>query len=182
MPPSLIRRTKETPVDEAALTAAGSDPDQLAYRQALGSFATGVAVVTTALPDGSRAGLTVNSFTSVSLDPRLVSWCQVISAPTLSLFSVATHFAVNVLAVDQVELAHHFAHRLLDKFDGVAGIAGLGGAPLLDGVAAIFECRTAMRYEGGDHVIHLGEVERFARFDREPLIRVTGRYGRLAGG
>lgn len=153
--------------------------DTKAYRGALGSFATGVTVVTCALDDGRRAGLTVNSFASVSLEPPLVSWCLSRRALSFELFAAAPWFAVNVLAADQVPLVQHFATRTLDKFDVIPFSAGLGGAPLLDGTAARFECRLSAAHEGGDHVIFLGEVERWERFEREPLVFVRGRYGKL---
>ncbi|MFW5680025.1 MAG: flavin reductase family protein [Pseudomonadota bacterium] len=156
-----------------------SDAEDRDYRRALGCFATGVTVVTALGPDGRRVGLTVNSFTSVSLDPPLVSWCQAQRAVTRPVFAGATHFAVNVLAADQRQLARHFAAKLDDRFAAVDAVAGLGGAPLLEGVAARFECRTAGGRDVGDHVVHFGEVERYRRFDREPLIFAGGRYGRV---
>jgi flavin reductase (DIM6/NTAB) family NADH-FMN oxidoreductase RutF len=152
------------------------------YRRALGSFATGITVVTCALGDGRRAGLTVNSFTSVSLEPPLVSWCLDVTAMSFALFDTAPHFAVNVLAVEQAPLVQHFASRLEDKFKEIDVVAGRGGAPLLEGCVARFECRRVGRFEAGDHVIYLGEVERYARFGGEPLVLVEGRYGRLADG
>lgn len=159
--------------------ASGAFDDPRAYRRALGSFATGIAVVTTRAPCGTLAGLTVNSFASVSLQPPLVSWCLATGALSLDLFRAASHFAVNVLAHDQVDWVHHFAQRTLDKFGDVASTPGLGGSPLLDGVVAQFECRTVATHPGGDHLIFLGEVERYQRFEREPLVFVQGRYGRL---
>ncbi|MFP4127060.1 MAG: flavin reductase family protein [Alphaproteobacteria bacterium] len=152
------------------------------YRRALGSFATGIAVVTCALADGRRAGLTVNSFTSVSLEPPLVSWCLAVKAVSFALFEAAPTFAVNVLALDQEPLVQHFAARIEDKFAGIEATPGLGGAPLIGGCVARFECRRVGRFEAGDHVIYLGEVERYARFDGEPLVLVQGRYGRLGDG
>ena len=152
------------------------------YRRALGSFATGITVVTCALADGRRAGLTVNSFTSVSLEPPLVSWCLAVSAVSFTAFDTAPHFAVNVLAREQEPLVQHFASRLDDKFADVDATPGLGGAPLLAGCVARFECRRVGRFEAGDHVIYLGEVERYARFEGEPLVLVQGRYGRLSDG
>ncbi|NBB69808.1 MAG: flavin reductase [Alphaproteobacteria bacterium] len=152
------------------------------YRHALGSFATGITVVTCALPDGRRDGLTVNSFTSVSLEPPLVSWCLGVGAVSFPVFDASPHFAVNVLALDQQSLVWHFASRREDKFAEVDASAGLGGAPLLDGCVARFECRRVGRHEAGDHVIYLGEVERYARFEGEPLVHVQGRYGRLDDG
>ena len=150
------------------------------YRRALGSFATGITVVTCALADGRRAGLTVNSFSSVSLEPPLVSWCLAIKAVSFALFDAAPTFAVNVLALDQQSLVQHFASRLEDKFADVAATPGLGGAPLLEGCVARFECRRVGRFEAGDHVIYLGEVERYSRGEGEPLVLLQGRYGRLA--
>ena len=166
----------------AAPATAVPDSDHRAYRRALGSFASGITVITCALADGRRAGLTVNSFASVSLEPPLVSWCLARAALSFPLFDAAPHFAVNVLAVEQAPLVQHFAQRVPDKFDGVAIRPGLGGAPLLEGCAARFECRTAGRFEGGDHVVFIGEVERYAVFEREPLVLVRGRYGRLGDG
>lgn len=158
----------------------GSPDARRDYRRALGTFATGVTVVTTRGPDGAPLGLTVNSFASVSLDPPLVSWCLATTALSFDAFRHASHFAVNVLALEQVDLVHHFAQRRLDKFDGLATEPGLGGVPLLGGVAARFECRTVASHRGGDHLIFLGEVERYERFEAEPLIFLGGRYGRLA--
>jgi flavin reductase (DIM6/NTAB) family NADH-FMN oxidoreductase RutF len=150
------------------------------YRYALGSFATGITVVTCALADGRRTGLTVNSFTSVSLEPPLVSWCLDVNALSFELFDTSSHFAVNVLTVAQRPLVQHFASRLEDKFAEIVARPGLGGAPLLDGCVARFECRRVGRFEAGDHVIYLGEVERYVRFEGEPLVLVQGRYGHLA--
>ncbi len=149
------------------------------FRAALGCFATGVTVITACSASGQRVGLTVNSFSSVSLDPPLVLWNLSIHAPSLPVFRDAGHFAVNVLSADQRDLAEHFARRADDKFtDTDFGMRdGLGGAPLLDGVSAVFECRNAERYYGGDHVIFLGEVERFNYTETEPLVFSRGSYG-----
>jgi flavin reductase (DIM6/NTAB) family NADH-FMN oxidoreductase RutF len=161
-------------VDATTPQAGGRD-----YRRALGCFATGITVVTSALADGRRTGLTVNSFTSVSLEPPLVSWCLNVKAVSFEVFDTASHFAVNVLALEQRPLVQHFASRVEDKFAEVAATPGLGGAPLLDGCVARFECRRLGRFEAGDHVIYLGEVERYVHFGGEPLVHVQGRYGRL---
>lgn len=164
----------------AASKPSDGTPDRQAYRRALGTFATGVTVITTRAPDGQPVGLTANSFASVSLEPPLVSWCLAETALSLEIFRRASHFAVNVLAVDQIPLVHHFARRTLDKFDGIATVPGLGGVPLLEGVAARFECRTVASHPGGDHLIFLGQVERYVRFEGiEPLVFQGGRYGRL---
>ncbi|MHB2166399.1 flavin reductase family protein [Alsobacter sp. R-9] len=150
------------------------------FRRALGHYGTGVTIVTARGADGRIAGLTCNSFASVSLNPPLVLWSLLIHSPSLKVFQEASHFAVNVLAEDQQELAGVFARSGVDKFEGVPWSDGLGGAPVLDAVAATFECRNAYRYYGGDHIIFMGEVERYAKRDVEPLLFVKGRFGTFA--
>jgi flavin reductase (DIM6/NTAB) family NADH-FMN oxidoreductase RutF/DNA-binding MarR family transcriptional regulator len=162
----------------AAHLAEEGDPadDQRGFRRALGQFATGVTVMTAR--SGARlAGVTANSFTSVSLDPPLVSWSLELKAQSLSVFREASHFAVNVLSADQVAMSTRFARSSLDKFSTEEWTPGRSGAPLLTGVAAQFECAREAEHQGGDHVILIGRVERFARFDREVLLFAHGRYG-----
>lgn len=145
-------------------------------------YATGVAVVTTALEDGRRAGVTVNSFTSVSLDPPLVLWCLSRRAPSAGLFLRAGRFVVNVLAAGQDELSRRFATPAEDKFAGVATSSAAGGLPVLEGTLASFACRTVTVHEGGDHMIFVGAVEQFDRTGGEPLVFHSGRYlERVAG-
>lgn len=166
--------------DDPAAAAAPAPFDCRAFRNSLGSFATGVTVVTALGPDGRPAGLTVSSFNSVSLEPPLVLWSLSANSPSLSLFEGASHFTVNVLAADQEEVSNRFASRLEDKFDGVAWQPGLGGAPVLAGLCASFECANTIRHAGGDHVIFIGRVERFAQdAGRAPLVFQGGRYRRL---
>lgn len=152
------------------------DPREL--RHALGRFATGVCVVTTRTDTGQLAGLTVNSFSSVSLDPPLVAWCLGCKAPSMPAFAQATHFAVHVLAQDQHALALHFARPAEDKFASVrdAFEPGIAGVPVLRETLARFECRKASMVDGGDHVIFIGRVERFAYADRPPLLFHSGRF------
>ena len=147
-----------------------------ALRAALGTFATGVTVVTTKAPDGKQHGLTANSFSSVSLEPPLVLWSQSLNAPSYPVFFGAEHFAINILAEDQVDISGRFSRGGEDKFAGLDLQEGVGGAPLLRGCAARFECKTLHRYDGGDHTIFVGAVERFERFDRRPLMFGGGRY------
>jgi flavin reductase (DIM6/NTAB) family NADH-FMN oxidoreductase RutF len=153
--------------------------DRRDFRRALGQFATGVTVVTARTPDGRKVGVTVNSFASVSLDPPLVLWSLSRQAPSFAEFTHATHFAVNVLAGNQHHLSRQFSTPLPDKFSGVEFAEGLGGVPLLSGVNAHFICRNVRQYDGGDHVIFLGEVEDYKYADGEPLVFHSGRY-RLA--
>lgn len=150
--------------------------DSRELRKALGRYATGVTVITARAPEGRRIGVTANSFTSVSLDPPLVAWCPAKSAPSLPALRQSTHFAVNVLAADQHHLSRQFATPAPDKFAGVTTTEGLGGAPLIEGALARFECRTVRWVDAGDHVICLGHVERFDTSDGEPLVFHAGAY------
>ena len=147
------------------------------FRAALGMFATGVTIVTARSAEGQVIGLTANSFNSVSLTPPLVLWSLARAAASLSVFSAGSHYAINVLAADQKELAERFATRGGDRWGGVAFDEGAGGAPLLHGAAATFECFNRSRYEEGDHVIFVGEVERCThRTGASPLLFHGGRY------
>ena len=153
------------------------DPRQL--RDALGCFTTGVTIITAAGPDGRRVGLTANSFSSVSLDPPLVSWSLSLYAPSLAVFQDASHFAVHVLARDQEDLAMHFARSADDKFAGIPTAPGLGGAPLLEGAIARFQCANSYRYYGGDHILFMGTVETFESGGGDPLLFCRGQFGDL---
>ena len=159
-----------------------SDKSQTAFdtrdfRRALGRFATGITVVTTRGADGTLAGLTVNSFNSVSLDPPLVLWSLGRDSPSHEVFEAASHFAVNVLSSEQRDISNNFARSGDDKFAGVDWAPGIHGAPLLPGCCAWFECRVVARHPGGDHTIFIGEVEKI-RDDvtRAPLVYFGGEY------
>ncbi|GAB2640946.1 hypothetical protein GCM10027169_06260 [Gordonia jinhuaensis] len=145
-------------------------------RRALGHYATGVAVITAVTPQGRKVGITANSFTSVSLDPPLVSFCPARTAPSLADFHAAGRFAVNILAADQHDLSRQFATPSPDKFDGVAYTLSDSGVPLLDRVVARFECRTVQHVDAGDHVIVLGQVEDFTAPGGDPLVFHSGGY------
>ncbi len=147
------------------------------FRAALGMFATGVTVITARNAEGTPVGLTANSFNSVSLAPPLVLWSLARSAGSMPHFERGSHYAINILAAEQHALAERFASKALDRFDGVAFREGAGGAPILEGSAAVFECFNRSRYEEGDHVIFVGEVERCTwREGAQPLIFHGGRY------
>ena len=140
-------------------------------------FATGVTVVTARDADGRFIGLTANSFNSVSLEPPLVLWSLALRAGSMPVFARGSHYAINILAADQVELAERFASKNVDRFAGVAWRPGLAGAPVLEGAAAVFECFNRSQYEEGDHVIFVGEVEHCTRREgASPLIFHGGRY------
>jgi flavin reductase (DIM6/NTAB) family NADH-FMN oxidoreductase RutF len=146
------------------------------FRRALGQFATGVTVVSTRAKDGRRVGITVNSFSSVSLDPPLVLWSLSRQSSTFEDFARASHFAVNVLAANQHHLSRQFSTPLPDKFEGVECLEGAGGCPLVKGATAHFVCRNVRQLDGGDHVIFLGEVEEYKWSEGEPLVFHSGRY------
>jgi flavin reductase (DIM6/NTAB) family NADH-FMN oxidoreductase RutF len=167
------------PANELASGSSAIDPRD--FRNALGSYATGVAIITAIGMDGNPYGLTCNSFASVSLNPPLVLWSLGMFSQGLPIFQNASHFAVNVLGASQQALAAQFAKASADKFAGVAWTAGLGGAPLLANSVAHFQCRAANRYYGGDHVIFLGAVESYAYNRQEPLLFARGGYGRFLG-
>ncbi len=154
--------------------------EERAMRDALGRFATGVTVVTApAAGGGGPLGITANSFSSLSLDPPLVLWSPARASRRFDAFAGAAHFAIHVLAADQAALARRFARSGTD-FD-LPGIApGLGGAPLLPGVLACFECAREAVHEGGDHAIVVGRVLRASLRDGAPLVFSSGRYGGFA--
>jgi flavin reductase (DIM6/NTAB) family NADH-FMN oxidoreductase RutF len=159
------------------LRAQAPNFSQPEFRTALGMFATGVTIVTARTAEGELVGLTANSFNSVSLNPPLVLWSLSRAAASMPAFSTGSHYAINILASDQKELALRFAAKGLDRFADVEFIEGVGGAPLLAGAAASFECFNRSRYEEGDHVIFVGEVERCThRADASPLLYHGGKF------
>src|SRR6202162_6453881 len=119
------------PANELASDASPIDPRD--FRDALGTYATGVTIITAAAADGKPYGLTCNSFASVSLNPPLVLWSLVIFSQSMSVFQNASHFAVNVLGASQQALADKFANPSEAKFAGVEWTPGIGNAPVLAG-------------------------------------------------
>ena len=153
------------------------EPVARAFRLALGRFVTGVTVVTALASDKRGVGMTVNSFNSVSLDPPLVLWSIDRNGSLYDAFAEAERFAVNVLGAGQIDLARRFAGVPAERFDGVEVDHGIGGVPLLKGCIACFECITRHRHSGGDHLILVGEVERFAQRPGQELLYFGGQYG-----
>ncbi|WP_175558586.1 flavin reductase family protein [Arthrobacter sp. ok362] len=139
-------------------------------RSVMGHWTTGVCVVTTEV-SGRQAGLVMNSFASVSLDPALVSWCVDRSSTNFGTWLETDNFSVHIL--DQAR-SHHvprFTRRGADKFEGLKTTTGTTGAPALTDVAARLDCRIWARYDGGDHIILVGEVDHIARPQAfEPLL------------
>ena len=156
---------------DASLKAREPNFSKADFRAALGMFATGVTIVTARSSTGELVGLTANSFNSVSMAPPLVLWSLARSATSMHAFSTGSHYAINILGADQQALALRFASRDADRFAGVDFVDGVAGAPLLAGAAATFECFNRSRYEEGDHVIFVGEVERCTqRAGTSPLL------------
>lgn len=171
-----LEENKVTQFKEAtALESGAPQANTDAFRRALGHFSTGVTIIT-AEADGVRAGITANSFNSVSLDPPLVLWSVKKTSTSWPVFAAASSFAVNILASDQAQLASQFARSGTDKFKDVDWKPGANGAPLLERVTAQFECARRVEYEGGDHLIVVGEVTYFARYERRPLVFSQGRF------
>jgi flavin reductase (DIM6/NTAB) family NADH-FMN oxidoreductase RutF len=133
--------------------------DTAAFRSALGTFATGVTIVTARSADGTLVGLTASSFNSVSLTPPLVLWSLSQNSASMAVMRTASHYAINILSAEQQALALTFASKNADRWAGVSFELGRSGAPLLHGAVASFECFNRSRYTEGDHVIFVGEVE-----------------------
>jgi len=162
-----------------------SEFDPRAFRRALGNFATGVTVITAKgvteqSPDGVNVGVTASSFNSLSMDPPLVLWSSIKASPSCAIFESASHFAVNILASDQMHLSNHFARQQEDKFATVDWQAGLGDAPLLPNCAGRFQCETYDKVDGGDHWIFIGKVIAFDDFGRSPLCFHQGAYSMVS--
>ncbi|WP_339503593.1 p-hydroxyphenylacetate 3-hydroxylase reductase component [Pseudomonas silesiensis] len=150
--------------------------DTRAFRRALGNFATGVTVVTAATASGRKVGVTANSFNSVSLDPPLVLWSIDKRSSSHEAFDEASHFAVNVLAADQIDLSNNFARPKDDRFAGIEYDPGEGGAPVFADCSARFHCEKFQQVDGGDHWIMIGKVVAFDDFGRSPLLYHQGAY------
>jgi flavin reductase (DIM6/NTAB) family NADH-FMN oxidoreductase RutF len=151
------------------------------FRRACGRFATGVTIASVMDREGTPHGLTVSSFTSVSLDPPLVLICLGHLVTVIDNFRAATHFGINVLSESQRDLSERFARKGYDRFTGVKWHCGEYGAPLLDGVLATIECLVHQRFTSGDHDILVGQMLRADVTEGEPLIHFASRYRKLAG-
>lgn len=163
--------TLEPPPDDIAF-------ETITYRRALGAFATGVCVVTADTANGPL-GITINSFTSVSLEPRLVLWCLDESSERWAAFAPVERYAIHVLPADDEALARRFAQGVCtlsaDEFtrDG-------DGAPRLPEALARFHCVAHARHSMGDHMVIVGRVDSFDAVAGDALTYFRGRYG-LAG-
>ena len=153
--------------------------DAVALRNALGTFATGVTVVTVTDGDRARLGVTANSFASLSLEPPLILWNLQRQSECCSVFERAEHFAVNVLTAAQQDLSTRYAKKDDHVLDPAVYRLGKAGCPLLLDAHAWFECALEATHDGGDHVILVGRVLDYGREDSEPLIFHGGRYRAL---
>jgi flavin reductase (DIM6/NTAB) family NADH-FMN oxidoreductase RutF len=151
--------------------------DPALFRQLMGRFATGVTVVTVVSPDGTPSGMTVNSLSSVSLDPPLVSICIDRGAVMHAALTGAPGFVVNILRSDQEAVSRRFAEDMPDRFDGVGYGFSSDGHPILDGVLAHLECAVHASIEAGDHSVLLGRVVGGVSGEGHPLLFYQGGYG-----
>jgi flavin reductase (DIM6/NTAB) family NADH-FMN oxidoreductase RutF len=149
------------------------------FRRACGRFSTGVAIASVLDHQGTPHGLTVSSFTSVSLDPPLILICLGHRVSAIDIFRATAHFGINVLAEGQRDLAERFTQKCQDRFDGLKWRRGKTGVPLLPGVLAAIECAMRLRFTAGDHDIFVGEMVRARATHGVPLIHFEGAYRRL---
>lgn len=163
-------------MSEVLASPAANPFDARAFRRALGNFATGVTVVTAATASGRKVGVTANSFNSVSLDPPLILWSIDKRSNSHEVFEEASHFAVNVLAADQIDLSNNFARPKDDRFAEIEFEPGEGGSPVFADCSARFHCEKFQQVDGGDHWIMIGKVVAFDDFGRSPLLYHQGAY------
>lgn len=162
-----------------AITFSPSTTEARVLRDALGRFATGVTVVTTAGPERPE-GITVNSFASVSLEPPLVMWCPAKFSTRFDLFTAARAWSVHVLGAEQLDISQRFT-RGGGGFDGLRVETTAEGIPVIPGTAARFDCLTFACHDAGDHAVLIGQVTRVTTGgpDDHPLVFAAGRFGRF---
>ena len=153
--------------------------DKRRLRTALGRFGTGVTIVSAVGEGGVWAGLTVSSFSSLSLEPPLVLWALRLDSASLPAFEHAPRVAVNVLAEEQLGLSRRFASHHEHRFGEGEWQLGAHGAPVLNGAVAVFECETVTRQDAGDHRLYIGRVLAFSEHAHAPLLYRSGHYHRL---
>ena len=150
--------------------------DPKSFRNALGSFATGVTIITTRTAAGEPIGLTANSFNSVSLDPPLVLWSIARHSALQAAFTAASHWAINILGAAQAPLARQFAQRGADRFGGLEFDAGLAALPLLRGCIAHLQCQRFSATNLGDHTLMIGRILALEGSTAEPLVFQAGQF------
>lgn len=149
------------------------------FRHVLGKFATGVTVVTTLDSNQQAVGLTANSFSSLSLDPPLILWSIARSSSHYRTFKRCDAFAIHILSADQEHLSRRFSSKANDRFHDLSINAGFRGVPLIENTLARLECEQVAAYEGGDHVILVGEVKNLETNPDQPLVFFDGQYNAL---
>lgn len=154
--------------------------DQLILRKIMGKFATGVAIATTIDNENKPIGITINSLTSVSLNPPLLLFCITKNSSTLNAFQTSQNFAINIMAENQIELSRRFAKNNFDKFENIEIKSSHNKMPIFENSLAIFDCKKNAQYDGGDHIIFLGEIENAqAELNNSPLIYFSGHYEKI---
>jgi flavin reductase (DIM6/NTAB) family NADH-FMN oxidoreductase RutF len=153
--------------------------DAPTFRSTLGRFATGVTVLTARDAEGRDHGMTVSAFCSVSLDPARVLCCVERSADMHAIIEEASHFAVNILTTAQESISRRFAEERDDRFDGLGYTRGITGLVLLEDTLGYVECEVAARYDGGDHLIVLGDVIAGSAAEGRPLLYYRGGYAQM---
>lgn len=170
----------ETPSSASVSRTIAMSLDSDLFRSVLGRFATGVTVVTARDEEGRDHGMTVNAFSSLSLDPPLVLCCVDRAASMFHSLAIGQYFAVNILSATQEALSRRFSNLDADtRFEGVGFSRGVLGAAILDEVLAYLECRIVARHQAGDHAIIIGEVQHAATGDDRPLLYYRGGYAQL---
>ncbi len=154
------------------------DPREL--RNAFGCFASGITIVSLPDADGRPTGVTVSSFSSLSLDPALCLFSLGKTQGSCKLIEQGEHFTINVLASDQAATAWQFAKPSADKFAGIDWRPGFNGVPVIAGSLCHFECRKWATYDGGDHIIVVGQITHFDRTDGAPLLFYRGQIATMA--
>jgi flavin reductase (DIM6/NTAB) family NADH-FMN oxidoreductase RutF len=155
--------------------------DKLTFRKVLGRFATGITVVTGLSDEDIAVGLTVNAFTSLSLEPPLVLFCLDKLTASISAFNRNKSFALNMLSEDQQALSVRFSSKIEGRFSGLEFDTWSTGVPILSGCLANLECIIDAVHDGGDHLIIIGRVTRIAQIkEGKPLLYFDGEYGRIA--
>ncbi|MFV3076147.1 flavin reductase family protein [Niveispirillum fermenti] len=154
--------------------------DQRAFRDTLGCFATGVCVAAATGPGGHDVGLTINSFTSVSLDPPLVLFCLDNRSESLAAFLLSGGFSLAILGAEQQAVSRNFASGPSEgRWNGMPAERWESGAPIVPGALAVMDCARHAVHEGGDHMIIVGRVLRFASRAGTPLLYYRGTYAAL---
>jgi len=155
--------------------------DPMHLRKALGQFATGVVVVTSRCPDGNPVGLTINSFSSVSLDPPLVLFSLARSSLNHNNFLQASRYAINILTQNQRDISNRFARARTDKWEGLPSLTDAEGTPLIQDALVHMVCTPYSQCEGGDHTVFLARIESLhvRDDDVQPLLFFRGRYHNL---